>query len=107
MNDLSNRGAMGQKVPMFKSARLRKFAKGQECTLLSEWCNGDWTTTVLCHSRPLTGTGTAQKPPDWWAYHGCSACHAAQEAGQIEFRELYLAIYRTQLRVYSHFGSLT
>ena len=30
-----------QKVPPFVSPKLRAFAKGQDCTMLSEWCNGD------------------------------------------------------------------
>ena len=105
MNDLSNRGPLGFKVPMFHSPKLRKFARGQTCLMMSEWCNGDPKTVVLCHSRRRTETGTGQKPHDFWGYHGCSACHAHE--AEIEDRELYDAIRRTQWRVFHHFGTLT
>lgn len=93
------------KVPMFTSDTLRRFARGKECQMKSEWCNGDPETTVLCHSRRLTGTGMGQKPPDYWGYHGCSSCHAHED--EVEFRELYCAIYRTQQAVFAEYGTLT
>lgn len=93
------------KVPMHVNPKLRKFAEGQNCQMLSEWCNGNPETVVLCHSRRRTGTGTAQKPHDFWGYHGCSDCHAHEH--EIEDRELYDAIRRTQWLVYAHFKSLT
>lgn len=93
------------KVPMFKSKKLRLFANGQPCQMMSVFCNGNPETTVLCHSRRRTGTGTAQKPHDFWAYHGCSDCHANED--KIEDRELFDAVRRTQWIVYAHFGSLT
>ncbi len=99
------RGPMGQKTAMFFSQKLRNFAEGQPCTMLSEWCNHDPTTVVLCHSRRRTGTGTAQKPHDFWAYHGCSECHRNED--KIEDRELYDAIRRTQWRVFAEFGTMT
>ncbi|MGB1214867.1 MAG: nuclease domain-containing protein [Pikeienuella sp.] len=90
---------------MFVSPDLRKFAKGKECQMKSAWCNWNWETTVLCHSRRETGTGTAQKPHDFWAYHGCSDCHAHER--EIMTSDLYGAIWRTQKAVYAHFGTLT
>ena len=99
------RDPMGQKVPMFKSQKLRDFAQGQECQMKSAWCNGDRSTVVLCHGRRRTGTGVAQKPHDFWGWHGCSACHANEH--KIEDRELYDAIRRTQWLVFAEFGSLT
>ncbi|KAF0675096.1 nuclease domain-containing protein [Profundibacterium mesophilum] len=93
------------KTPMLVSDSLRQFARGQECQMRSEWCNGDRETVVLCHSRRRAGTGMAQKPHDFWAYHGCSSCHAAEH--MIEDRELYDAIRRTQYAVYAAFGTLT
>jgi len=89
----------------FVSKVLRDFAKGNECQMKSEWCNGDRSTTVLCHSRRLSGAGTGQKPHDFWAYHGCSDCHRNED--RIEFRELYTAIMRTQKAVFDEFQSLT
>lgn len=93
------------KTPPFVSQKLRDFANGQTCTMLSEWCNGNPETVVLCHSRRRAGAGTGQKPHDFWGYHGCSGCHANEH--RLEDRELYDAILRTQYRVYEHFGSLT
>lgn len=89
----------------YVSQKLRDFANGQPCQMRSEWCSGDSETTVLCHSRRLAGAGMGQKPPDWWGYHGCSACHANEE--RLEFRELYTAIMRTQNAVFAHFSTLT
>ena len=68
-------------------------------------CNRDPETTVLCHIRRFSGAGIAQKPHDFIAYHGCSACHAAEaEAGD---DDLLHALIETQRRVYAHFGGLT
>lgn len=94
-----------QKVGSFVSNDLRQFAKGKECQMKSEWCNGNTETVVLCHSRRRAGAGMAQKPHDFWGYHGCSSCHE-NEAG-LEDRELYDAIRRTQWVVFEHFGTLT
>ncbi len=93
------------KTPSFVSKKLREFAKGKPCAMMSEWCNGNPETVVLCHSRRRTGSGMAQKPPDWWAYHGCSDCHAHE--AEVEDRELYDAIRRTQWSVFAEFGTLT
>ena len=96
---------MYPKTPMFVSKKVRKFAEGQECQMKSEWCSGNPETVVHCHSRRRTGTGTAQKPHDFWGYHGCFECHAHED--EIEDRELYDAIRRTQWLVYAEFGTLT
>lgn len=93
------------KNPPFKSQDLRKFARGKECQMKSIWCNGDPATTVLCHSRRRAYAGMAEKPHDFWGYHGCSDCHAHE--ADLEDRELYDAIRRTQYAVYAHFGTLT
>ena len=89
----------------FMSKVLRNFAKGQECQMKSKWCNGNPATTVLCHSRRRAGAGMAQKPHDFWGYHGCSDCHANEHLA--EDGELYDAIRRTQDIVYSEFRTLT
>lgn len=93
------------KVPMFVSKKLRGFAKGQPCQMMSEWCNSNDETVVLCHSRRRAGSGMAQKPHDFWGYHGCSDCHANED--KLEDRELYDAIRRTQYEVFAEFGTLT
>ena len=93
------------KNPSFVSKVVRSFAKGQDCKMMSEWCNGNPETVVLCHSRRRAGFGMGHKPHDFWAYHGCSDCHANED--KIEDRELMDAIMRTQFAVFSHFGTLT
>lgn len=94
-----------QKEPPFVSKKLRDFARGQSCTMMSEWCNGNPETVVLCHDRRRSGAGMAEKPHDWWGYHGCSDCHANE--AKLEDREIHDAVRRTQYRVFSHFGTLT
>lgn len=61
----------------FVSPRLRKSARGQECTLrLPGICVGGTETTVLCHLPSHIGLkGAGMKVPDWWAVFGCHACH--------------------------------
>lgn len=55
-------------------SKLRKSARGEECTLqMHPYCNGNPETVVLCHLPSDSGMG--QKSPDWWAAYGCSACH--------------------------------
>lgn len=105
MTNLANLPPFGQRVPPYVSATLRNFAKGQQCQMRSMWCNGNPDTVVLCHSRRRSGAGMAQKPHDFWGYHGCSDCHAREH--DLEDRELLDAIMRTQFLIYQHFGSLT
>lgn len=62
--------------------RLRKFARGQDCTLrIQGVCNGDSETTVLCHGR---GAGFAVKTADYIGVHGCAACHAWLDSANAE-----------------------
>jgi hypothetical protein len=103
--NIMNKGPLGPKVEMFVSDDLRKFARGKECQMKSPFCNGDPETVVLCHSRRRAGSGTAQKPHDFWSYHGCADCHANEHKLPDAF--LYDAIRRTQWAVYAHFGTLT
>lgn len=39
-------------------------------------CNGNPTTTVLCHVRLIGISGAGLKAPDALATFGCSDCHA-------------------------------
>lgn len=91
----------------FVSETLRKFAKGKQCQMMSEWCNGDPETVTLCHSRRRANSGLAQKPHDFWGFHGCSACNDNTREHMLEDRELYDAIRRTQYLVFAHFGTVT
>ena len=103
--NLMGKGPPGLKTDMFVSKVLRGFARGRECQMRSEWCNGNSETVVLCHSRRRATAGMSQKPHDFWGYHGCSGCHAQEHL--LEDRELYDAIRRTQWAVFEHFGTLT
>ena len=105
MTNLAGFPPRGLKEKPYVSVELRHFARGMECQMKSEWCNNDPSTVVLCHVRRRSGAGMAQKPHDFWAYHGCSSCHANEH--HLEDRELLDAIRRTQYAVYSCFGSLT
>jgi hypothetical protein len=60
-----------------KMTPIRRAARGQDCQLqILGVCNGDSTTTVLCHSNRLAdGKGMGLKAPDHAACFGCSSCH--------------------------------
>ena len=55
--------------------KLRESAAGEQCTLnLAPYCNGDPSTTVLCHLPFDSGMGI--KSHDLSSAYGCSSCHA-------------------------------
>ena len=55
-------------------SKIRKSAKGEDCTLrIPGVCNGNNETVVLCHA-PYPGRG-GMRNHDWWAVYGCSDCH--------------------------------
>jgi hypothetical protein len=57
------------------SIKLRNSARGQSCAFqIPGICNGDPETVVLCHA-PSEVKGAGNKSPDFWAAHGCHACH--------------------------------
>ena len=101
-----------QRVPSFKSQKLRDFADGKDCTLmLPGICNRNPETTVLCHIRAFGMAGVGMKPPDYHAVFACSSCHDALDRRGtkvgVEWEEVLRALMQTQQRVYEHFGSLT
>ena len=54
---------------------LRKEARNRPCMIRAPGiCNGDDSTTVLCH---MSGGGMGMKKPDLIATWGCSDCHDA------------------------------
>lgn len=65
------------KTPNLIHMPARQNAMGQDCQLRLPCCNWDTSTTVLCHLRMFGIAGMAQKPDDWCAVFGCSACHDA------------------------------
>lgn len=86
---------------MRKQTKLTKAARGQECQIrIPGVCNGDASTTVLCH---LNGGGTGRKSNDLHAAWGCSDCHAWVDGGYAklstrELRDFYhlQGVIRTQ-----------
>lgn len=68
------------KTPMFVSKKWRESARGQNCTLRLDCCNGDETTVVLCHIRKFGWGGMASKPHDFLAVYACSACHDVMDS---------------------------
>lgn len=68
-----------QKTKPIRSDKLRKSAKGEECTFNIEGiCNYDPETTVLCH-LPDESHGMSRKSDDIAVAYGCSACHDATD----------------------------
>lgn len=96
---------MFQKIKPHVNQRLRNFAEGRPCQMQSRFCNGNQETVVLCHSRRRAGAGMAQKPHDFWGYHGCSECHRNED--KLDDGEILDAIRRTQYAIYAKFRSLT
>lgn len=103
--NLTGKPPLGLKVGNFESQVLRDFARGKYCQMQSEWCNHNPATVVLCHSRRRAGAGMSEKPDDFWAYHGCSACHANEH--KVSDGMLYDAIRKTQALIYRNLGTLT
>lgn len=57
-----------------KTTKIRKAARGQECTLRLPCCNFNPETTILAH-LPCRDKGMALKSPDYHAVFACSSCH--------------------------------
>lgn len=75
------------KTETVRSNKLRKSARGEECTFrLYGICNFDPETTVLCHLDVFGESGTGLKCGDDSAAYGCSACHAVMD-GQVKAKE--------------------
>lgn len=79
------------------SNTLRKFAEGQDCTLMMPWCNHNPETTIHAHIRKFGMTGNGQKPQDIFGFHACSECHRREdEAG---WDDILRALMLTQNRL--------
>lgn len=87
-----------QKPKQCVSAKIRSFARGQDCALRLPWCNGNPETTVHCHVRRKGFNGVNQKPLDIFGFHGCSECHRRED--EAEDDDLLRAMMETQTRLY-------
>ena len=71
---------MFTKQKPYRNQKMRNAAIGEDCTLLSPYCNGDKTTTVLCHlNEGYAGKGMGQKADDDASFFACSGCHDAYD----------------------------
>lgn len=81
--------------------KLRKSARGKDCTLRLDGCNFNPETTVLCH-LPSASRGIGLKSPDWWAVYACAACHDridGRSNGQCEPQDVLRALHETQTQM--------
>ncbi len=101
--NITNRGPLGLKVSPVVSSAIRDSAKGEECTLNGPNCNHDPATTVLCHLRYFGWAGIAQKPHDFLAVYGCSACHddLDKRSGGIGYEDILRALGKTLMRLHA------
>ena len=53
--------------------KIRNSARGEDCSLRLDVCNGNNETTVLAHIGKNRGMGF--KCADYFAVYACSACH--------------------------------
>lgn len=69
---------------MYRSPKLLKAAKGQECMIqIPGVCNGNPETVVAAHSNWYEhGKGGALKAHDIFHAWACSACHSAIDQGK-------------------------
>ena len=87
---------------MYRNKKILKSAKGQPCTVRSDWCNGDPATTVAAHSnQSIHGKSRGMKAHECYIAYACSDCHrwldesAASRAEKVE--AFNAAMHRTWL----------
>ncbi|WP_312530376.1 nuclease domain-containing protein [Paracoccus sp. (in: a-proteobacteria)] len=93
------RGPLGQKVGKIVSTAIRDSARGQTCTMRSDWCNHDPSTVVFCHApvRRFGLGGMGMKVPDLFGYYGCHMCHAHES--DMGWDDILRAMCETQMRL--------
>lgn len=69
-----------------RNSHLRELARGMPCLLrIRGVCNGDWSTTVACHSNlSIHGKAGARKADDHYTVWGCAACHSWLDQGRAD-----------------------
>lgn len=86
------------------SKELRKSARGQRCTLRTEFCNEYESDVMLCHV-PLKGmAGWSQKAHDFHAMYACYNCHnwfdVTARGDPSRWKEAIRAVFETQSIMY-------
>lgn len=67
----------------YRNKSILRYAKGQQCTFGSPWCNGNNETVVFCHlDEYFAGKGRGLKAHDFAGFFGCSDCHRYYESHQ-------------------------
>ena len=62
---------------MIRIKKIRDSARGQDCQVLSPWCNNNPETVVFAHYRAAGESGMGLKPDDTSGVYACSGCHDA------------------------------
>lgn len=64
----------------YRSNRIRKAAKGEDCTMQTPYCNYDNETVVFAHlNEQFAGKGIGIKANDFAGCFMCSGCHDAYD----------------------------
>ena len=82
-------------------SKLRKSARGQQCTLRLTGCNYNPETVVLAHIRNNQFCGVAMKPPDYMSCFACSSCHDTID-GRVKSDTVYKDILRAHFETMQH-----
>ena len=65
---------------------LTKLARGRDCQVRLNGCNGNSETVVAAHYRSVSlGSGMAYKGNDWLSAWACSACHDLIDGRRYDF----------------------
>ena len=70
---------------MYRNKKILEAARGEECTLQTQYCNHNPETTVACHSPfAMHGKATRLRSHDIFICFGCSDCHDALDGRNFE-----------------------
>lgn len=83
----------------YNSKKWRSAARGEPCTMNSQYCNYNNETVVMCHlNEQYAGKGIGQKADDIASFYGCSGCHTAYDGGKIGADDVLRAVIKTIFR---------
>ena len=64
-----------QKQPPIRMRKIRDSARGQDCTVMSDFCNSNPETVVFAHYSTPGESGMGMKNDDSAGVYACSSCH--------------------------------
>ena len=81
-----------------KTSKIRKSAKGEDCTLrVSPNCQ-DGEVVVFCHiNSPTKGVG--RKSIDLFGCYGCYHCHQMLDSSKVDSDDVLRAMIETQIKL--------